>query len=256
MRFIQLVEDGTIKRQSALLIDSIDRFGRLPAPKQLALFTRVLESGVGLVFTGSMKSESSQTNFWKKSRNFSITSLGRLSAAIRNQPKSPARSNSHLQPKVSEFKRGKSYNIPHLFCILNKDKRKFEHNDKTKIVIELVKGCVGGKSLYEMAQDLNRRGVPTMKHAPNWSSNAVSRILRNPVIKGEYLGNPKYVPAFVDDATFNKVQSILSGNKYNGGQKGELVNMFRGVCFCADPNCGKAMQVIAADIIRGTARIG
>jgi len=52
-RFIQLVEEGKIKSDSILCIDSYDRFSRLPATKSLTLFLNVIQSGIGLVFTGS-----------------------------------------------------------------------------------------------------------------------------------------------------------------------------------------------------------
>ncbi len=52
-RFIQLVEQGKIKNDSILLIDSYDRFSRLPPVQSLNLFLDVINSGIGLVFTGS-----------------------------------------------------------------------------------------------------------------------------------------------------------------------------------------------------------
>jgi len=53
MRFIQSVEEGTISRDSILLIDEISRFSRLPLSIAVPLFMDVLNSGIGLVFTSS-----------------------------------------------------------------------------------------------------------------------------------------------------------------------------------------------------------
>src|ERR1022692_3045233 len=53
LKFIRLVEDGTISKGVVLCIDSYDRFSRLPPSKALSLFLRVIDAGIKLVFSGS-----------------------------------------------------------------------------------------------------------------------------------------------------------------------------------------------------------
>jgi hypothetical protein len=107
---------------------------------------------------------------------------------------------------------------------------------------------LSGKSLYSIADSLNERKEKTFK-GYQWSGNGVGHILRNRLLIGEYKGVKNFVPKVIDADEFNKVQNILNQNKFNRGQKGIIINVFRGVCFCSD--CGKAMTVAAQYKING-----
>jgi hypothetical protein len=255
-RFIQLVEDGKIKRDSILLIDDFSRFSRLEPFKSLKLFTDVIESGIGLVFTGSYEKRIINADLINKEGNVLQFIIGEL---IRSYMESAERGRKIKAAKQSLFTNIKNgvvqrNNLPKYFTFVpnpgQKSIGKYIHNDRTPIVNELVKMFLAGKSLYAIADSLNERKVKTFK-GYSWSGNGVNKILRNRLLIGEYKGVKNFVPKIIDADEFNKVQNILNQNKFNRGQKGTIINIFRGVCFCADPNCGKSMTVAAQYKING-----
>lgn len=57
------------------------------------------------------------------------------------------------------------------------------------VMKEIYYRIVGGESLNEICNDLEERKVPTPKRAKHWASGNVSKMLKNPVYKGEYVAN-------------------------------------------------------------------
>ncbi len=50
-RFIDLIESGKIRKGSVLILESFDRLSRLKPSQSVALFLRIINNGVGMVFT-------------------------------------------------------------------------------------------------------------------------------------------------------------------------------------------------------------
>lgn len=253
-RFIQSVEDGKIRRDSILLIDDFSRFSRLEPFKSLKLFTDVIDSGIGLVFTGSYEKRIINADLINKEGNVLQFIIGEL---IRSYMESAERGRKIKAAKQSLFTNIKNgivqrNNLPKFFTFVpnpgQKSIGKYIHNDRTPIVKELVTMFLSGKSLYSIADSLNERKEKTFKNY-QWSGNGVSHILRNRLLIGEYKGVKNFVPKIISQDEFNKVQNILNQNKFNRGQKGIIANIFRGVCFCSD--CGKTMSVAAQYKING-----
>ncbi len=131
-------------------------------------------------------------------------------------------------------------NVPKYFSF-DKASNTYIHNKNTEIVRGLIKGIQDGKTLYSMADSLNERREKTFRSGCQWSGNTISKILRNRVLIGEFLGVKNFLPPIIDEAEFQNIQNILQGNTYNRGAKGKIVNIFRGLCFC--PYCKNTMQV-------------
>jgi Resolvase, N terminal domain/Recombinase len=247
MRFIQLVEEGKIKPDSILCIDSFDRFSRLPAVKSLNLFLQVINSGIGLVFTGSFEKRIINADLINKEGYVLQFIIGELIRSTAESEEKSRKIKSAKQNKKNRMINGEIVahnNIPKYFTF--KD-GKYIHNENTKIVKELIEGILGGESLYGLADSLNGRKVRTFRYGYQWSGNSIRQILRNRTLIGEYLGVKDFVPAITDVDTFNRLQNILDHNrKFNRGQSGNLKNIFRGVCFCAD--CGASMTVQASAV--------
>jgi len=251
MRFIQLVEAGKISNHSILCIDSFDRFSRLKPTSSLTLFMQVIDSGIGLVFTGSNEKRIINSDLINKEGYVLQFIIGEM---IRSYNESAEKSRKIISAKQNKKERMKSgeivahNNMPKYFTFSN---GRYHHNEKTKIVREMIDGIIEGKSLYGIADGFNQRQIPTFKpftprqgKITQWSGNTIGDILRNRLLIGEYLGCKNFVPAITDETTFNKIQNILAHNgKFNRGKVGTFINIFRGVCFCSD--CGKTMSVAA-----------
>ena len=208
---------------------------------------QVIDSGIGLVFTGSYEKRIINSTLIDKEPYILQFIIGEM---IRSYTESAEKSRKIIaakQTKKNKMQAGEIVahnNIPKYFTF-DSIHRRYIHNDNTEIVRELVKGILSGKSLYGMADSLNERKVKTFRNGYQWSGNAIRQILRNRVLIGEYLGCKNYVPPIIDEEKFNKIQNILNQNQFNRGQRGEIANIFRGICFCADENCGKSMTVAA-----------
>jgi Recombinase/Recombinase zinc beta ribbon domain/Resolvase, N terminal domain len=246
-RFIQLVEQGKIKAGSILLVDDYSRFSRLAPSKSISLFMSVIDANIGLVFTGSFEKRVINTDLIDREPYILQFIVGEIS---RSYAESAERSR-----KIKEAKRTLFTNIKNGVCQRNalppyftfvpnagsKSIGHYEHNKNTPIVKELASMFLQGKSLYEIAGIMNGRKIKTFK-GKDWSGNGISRILANPILKGEHHGVKNFAPPIVDDETWQKIQNRLSKNVFRG-QKGDVINIFRGMCFCHE--CGHTMNVMA-----------
>ena len=67
------------------------------------------------------------------------------------------------------------------------------NTDESPIVHEIYHRIVGGESLFEICNDLEIRKVPTPKRAKHWATGNISKMLKNPVYKGQFIANRFYV---------------------------------------------------------------
>lgn len=249
-RFIQNVEEGQIKAGSILLIDDFSRFSRLQPFQSLTLFQNVLNSGIGLVFTRSFEKRVITVELINKEPWLLHSIVMWLIAAYQEIEERSQKVKLAKQSLLKNIRSGiiQRNNLPKYFTFIpdsgSKSFGKYVHNEGTKIVKEIVKMFLDGKSLYAIAGHYNGLRIKTFKGA-QWSGNGVSHVLRrNRLLVGEYKGLKNFVPPIVDEDTYNKIQNLLEQNKFHGqGKKGKISNLFRGLCFCADPNCGHTMSV-------------
>jgi len=245
-RFIEAVEQKKIIPNSVLCVDSVDRWSRQEILDALEPFTKLLNLGIGIVFTGSPLKKLISREAIKKDPSI-INWL--INEMIRSHAESEEKSR-----KVREAKQAKKEiilaghvvphnNVPKYFHYvpITRQNGKYEHNENTKIVLELIQGILNGKSLYQLTCDLNKRGVKTFRYGYTWHPCSVRQILKNRCLIGEYLGIKNYVKPIIDEDQFNRIQNILAKNRLNRGKKAELVNIFKGLCECG--YCEHQMQV-------------
>jgi site-specific DNA recombinase len=67
------------------------------------------------------------------------------------------------------------------------------NQDEASIVREIYHRLIAGDSLYEICNNLNERGVPTPRSAKAWASGNISKMLKNPLYKGEFIANQRYI---------------------------------------------------------------
>jgi len=251
-RFIQCVEQGTIASDSILLIDEFSRFSRLKRSQSLNLLSTILNSGIGLVFCGTSDKRIITNNLIDEDDGIMYSLMGEMTRAYRESEEKGRKIRDAKQTMLTGIKSGVVYrnNLPKFFSFVSDNPAnpkcrtgKYVHNKLTERLQELIEMFLAGKAMYSIAAQFNKAGYKTFKGG-EWSGNGINKVLRNRILMGEYKGVKEYVKPVVDESTFNKIQIILNRNTYNKGKKGELVNIFRGICFC---ECGSAMSIMSTE---------
>lgn len=251
-QFIKLHEEGQIEKDCILCIDSADRFSRLPTAKAVKLFLDVIYSGIRIAFTGSLLyRDVIDIETIEKNDSLLTEVMGELRRAYRESAEKSRKVKLAIDERRESIKSGtvlNHNNVPKYFKFIPEEKfgkgwkgRYVKHPVFAPYVYELIEGILAGRSMYEMAQDFNKREIPTFRRSFEWHRNSIRQILRNRCLIGEYLGVKNYVEPYVDETTFLKVQNILNQNKALRGTRATTTNIFKGLMFCAE--CGKAFVV-------------
>lgn len=247
-RFLDNAKAGKIAHGSILLIDDYSRLSRIEPFEALDLFNDIIKSGIGIVFTGSYDKrviDRQLLNNPSTAHVFQQIFYG----LVQSHAESAEKSRKVKLAKESLFANIKSgiirrNNLPKYFTFVpvqSDNIGRYEHNEHTPLIKDIVKMFLEGKSMYGIADILNVKGVKTFTGQP-WSGKLVSYILRgNRLLIGEYKGIKGYAPAIIDEQTFNKVQNVLNQNKFNRGKRAIVSNVFKGLCFCSC--CGSPMFV-------------
>lgn len=252
-RFIEEVETGKIARDSVLLIDDFSRFSRLEPTQALSLFSNVMSSGIGLVFTSSHEKNVIDNQYLKKHPHVLYFIIGELIRSFTESEEKSRKIKAGKQTQLKNIKNGVIHrnNLPKFFTFVPDvptnpkcNVGKYVHNDLTEVLKTLIKMFLEGKAMYSIAAELNKRGVQTFK-GREWSGNGINKILRNRILFGEYKGVKNYAEPVVTENVFNKIQTILNQNTFNKGKKGGLINIFRGICFCSDSKCKSHMGIMS-----------
>ena len=79
------------------------------------------------------------------------------------------------------------------------------------------------------------------KHGITLHANSVSRMIRNPIYKGQHRGNPNYCPAIIPPEEWNEIQDRIKRRSIRKNQTGRIY-LFSGLIKCGE--CGHAMSGI------------
>jgi DNA invertase Pin-like site-specific DNA recombinase len=114
------------------------------------------------------------------------------------------------------------------------------------IVVEVVERVARGETLTRIADDLNRRDVPTT-HGTRWTISTVRRIALNPryigrlVHKGEDVG-PGDWDALVDEATWRRAGALLNADDRPKRRSSRRYLLTGGMLVCGTPGCGQPLR--------------
>ncbi|MCC6604604.1 MAG: recombinase family protein [Anaerolineae bacterium] len=136
--------------------------------------------------------------------------------------------------------------------------------DKAPVMQELFYRIVGGESLNDVCNDFEERKVPTPKLAKHWATGNVSRMLKNPTYKGEYVANRFYfqeewsersqkmvlrqrqrpkeewiiipVPPLVSPQIWDEAQEAMKRNLRSSKRNAKVECLMQGFLYCA--HCG------------------
>ncbi len=128
----------------------------------------------------------------------------------------------------------KNRKIPYGYCYVNGEI--VVHEQELVILQELCKAYIGGQSLGQLVERLNRQRIEYMPSVTVWNKSRVMRLLEDE----RYLGKSKF-PAIIDEETHNAILSIRDGRSTQTqvDRKAEIFEVSNKVC-C--PVCHSKMR--------------
>lgn len=248
--FLKAVDEGTIKRGSYLLVESLDRISRLQLDEALDLFMSIIRRGITIVTLQDGQVYSSE----KIKQDKGISLIISIMVMVRAHEESATK--GRRVQEAWQAKRdagGILTSMGPAWLKHNKVAKKWEVvREKAEIVQRIFTMSASGYGSPTIAEKLNEEGVPRMGRAEFWTASLVARLLENRAVMGEYTPKkaadktPKaeYYPPIVEPDLFYKVQEGIKSRHKSGGPKGQRVsNLLTGRCYC---ECGSVMRFVSS----------
>lgn len=267
-RFVEMVRSGSIRSDSYLLIEDLDRFSRENPLTATGRLFDLVNMGITVVTVsdGLEYSKDSLTN-----------DVGRLVMLVLQL------SRSHLESarksdmvgkawakKKAAARRGEhkvSRRCPEWLKLV--DGAFVENENRFDIVRGIFRDTIAGMGRGLIAQRLNEKGVLPFKHGQmrkegrpppaGWHASSVAKILYNRAVLGEYQpgkgshksGNygpdgdpiPDYYPRIISDEIFYLAHAAIESRRQGsaGRRGGKGAHILRNLCRCG--SCGGSMHV-------------
>ncbi|MEI8288323.1 MAG: recombinase family protein [Verrucomicrobiota bacterium] len=248
--FLRLVENGTVKQGSVLVIENMDRLSRQSILPCLSKFTDIISKGVsiGVISQNRIFDVKSIT----ENPMELILVLVEFSRANNESQTKSTRSKSVIQARIDRVKKGeKVWFGPYKpsWIIGLKNNKFVLDEERVAIVRDIFARYLRGQSCNGIANELNKAKVATLRKFPNgiWTNSTVADVLQNKNVVGWFGINghefDNYFPSIISAADYKKVQARLDFNvKNRGGSKYGLVrNLFKGLMFCDE--CGQVPEL-------------
>lgn len=245
--FLDSLDNGKIKRDSVLLIESLDRLSRDRLSEALPQFISILNKGVEIVtladgqrYTKEIINQNPGALFvslgvmFRANEESEIKSR-RLSAAWSNK-----RNNSSTKILTKTAPAWLEYSAVTGKFQLTKE--------KAEIVKKIFDMCINTCGLFSIARYLNEKKVPVFGKGKIWYVSYVKKIIENRSVLGEFqphhyvegkrekIGDPisNYFPAVIDEQTFLLAQvSMARRSTLSKGRKGKsFSNLFTSLAYC------------------------
>lgn len=248
-QLLQRVEAGEFPEGTILLVESIDRLGRLEHLETEALMNRILGNGIeihtlqdNLVYTKDALSY-----------DLGISIIQRVKAYIAHQESKQksqrvaAKWGQRTKLAVSGEQRLTKM-VPGWI-----DPDTFQLNEHAETVKLIFKLLLDGESLHNIARHLQENNIQSFsrrRDANGFSVHSVRTILKSVSTIGTLAASthndrpaiPNYYPAAVSVTTFNKAQSILDKNRKGrtpASKNPVTINLFKGLFRC---ECGASVH--------------
>ncbi|HFN6643754.1 TPA: recombinase family protein, partial [Escherichia coli] len=236
------IESGEFPEGTILLVESIDRIGRLEHLETEALMNRILGNGIeihtlqdGLIYTKDALAD-----------DLGISIIQRVKAYI-----------AHQESKQKSFRVSQKWEQRAKLALAGKqrltkmvpgwiDPETFKLNEHAETVRLIFKLLLDGESLHNIARHLQSNGIKSFsrrKDANGFSVHSVRTILRSETTIGTLPASqhndrpaiPNYYEAAIDASTFNKAQEILDKNRKGRTPASDnplTINIFKGLFRC------------------------
>lgn len=239
--FIEAVDAKKIPKGSYLLVESLDRLSRDSVDVALKLFLDITSKGIVLVtlMDGQVYSKATISENWTKlimalaimarANEESVTKSRRAHDAILRRSTSGQLPTTRL-PTWMKFSadRRSAILIP----------------ARAKVVKRIFDEVISGTGAREIARNLNKEKVPVLFYATEWRQSALSQLLKNPAVYGEFKGNEAVLPGVITKARFLRAQRVIRDRTlYKGGfSRSNPNNTFVGLSRCG--HCGRVMRFL------------
>ncbi|HHV8379489.1 TPA: recombinase family protein [Escherichia coli] len=243
------IEAGEFPEGTILLVESIDRIGRLEHLETEALMNRILGNGIeihtlqdGLIYTKDALAD-----------DLGISIIQRVKAYI-----------AHQESKQKSFRVSQKWEQRAKLALAGKqrltkmvpgwiDPETFKLNEHAETVRLIFKLLLDGESLHNIARHLQANNISSFsrrKDANGFSVHSVRTILRSETTIGTLPASQRndrpaisnYYEAAIDVSTFNKAQEILDKNRKGRTPASDnplTINIFKGLFRC---QCGASVH--------------
>jgi DNA invertase Pin-like site-specific DNA recombinase len=238
--FKRAIEDGIVPNDCILCVESLDRISRQSARKALRVLEDICELGVTVITLSDGKS------YTKENLDDDPTSLLiALLIFIRANEESKIKS---IRVKDAWKRRKKravddGYRLREVYPKwLDRDGNIIE--ERATVVQRIVREYLAGKTMKQIALDLNATGIPCFKSGKAWWDNEVRRILTRPAIIGQYKGREGYFPACITTEQWQDVTALRKSKARPKQKTGQaFVNPLSAIARCCE--CGSLMTRVS-----------
>ncbi|WP_096841393.1 recombinase family protein [Escherichia coli] len=243
------IESGEFPGGTILLVESIDRIGRLEHLETEALMNRILGNGIeihtlqdGLVYTKDALADDLGISIIQRVKSY-IAHQESKQKSFRVSEKWKQRAKLALAGEQRLTRNVPGWIDPDTFT-LN------EHAETVRLIFKLL---LSGESLHNIARHLQANNISSFsrrKDANGFSVHSVRTVLRSESVIGTLPASqrndrpaiPNYYEAAIDAATFNKAQEILDKNRKGRTPASDnplTINIFKGLFRC---QCGASVH--------------
>jgi len=244
--FLDRIQLGEIKPGSVLLVEHLDRLGRMEPIEQLSVFIKIIRSGVELVTLNDEMWFSRE--MIKKSRSALVVSLLGMTQSFDESDKKATRLAAVWEGKRLKIeKRQPVTSVCPGWMKLNANGAFELIEERANLVQEIFARTLRGDGKRTIAYDFNRRKIQTWgikdKQADGWHDSYIQKILRNDAVIGRFqphttretpgkrvpIGKPveNYYPAVISLETWQAAQGLRKGSR---GRRADTVkNLFIGL---------------------------
>ena len=272
-RFLDLVREGKIHSGSVLVVENLDRLGRLPVEEAFAVFNGILAAGIKLVTLGDSGVQEYVSGGGLFPLMMALMEMhrshqeskrkGELIRAVIGHKREEARllgkPIGDICPTWLRLKPG--------WRSAALDGSAYEPiPERAEVVVRIFEWAIQGRGKAAIARKLTDLGIASFKSTNadrfhQWSASGVGRILANRATLGEYqpmhtrntLGKPTrikagdpiidYFPAVVSREMFYEAQAAIDGRRNSKAtRQSSNGSLWQGIAKCE--RCGASMHLL------------
>jgi len=244
-RFLAFVEEGTIKKGSILLIESLDRLSREGVYDAYALFLQILNSGIKIAVLRPFEMVYDR----RKSDDFISILMPIISFYL-----------AHLESKQKSDRVGSAWEDKRALASKTKpisrrrpswldwDGEKFVINKAAAEAVRYIyQACIDGAGGRVILEGLNKRYKP-IGRSKKWNGSFIQKVLNDRAVIGEWQPHSfteegqrvpvgkvikDYYPAIIDEGTFFRAQQSKAQRYKQRSPSEGFINLFAGLTYCA-----------------------
>jgi DNA invertase Pin-like site-specific DNA recombinase len=251
--FVEAVKLGKIPKGSYLLVEALDRITRADINTALALFLKIIGTGIILVTLQDGQVYSAEKNTHDQGIGL-IISIIKMIQGHEESIKKQFRVRESWKTKRAEAVDGKKMTAvcPSWLSLSENRKDWIIDTAKAAVVKRIFDLSLSGVGTPTIARTFNAEGVPSMKRSSTWTYGVINAILKNESVIGTF--TPKkvnaesiksYYPQIISDTQFYMIREHLLKRRWVSGHNGvRVINLFSGISFCA--SCNNVMRITSA----------